>query len=391
MTPAEKILQKTLETSGLDSSQWNQVHAGLRDRAFFSSRVESARFLHAARGQIAGLAAGTRSASEIRRDLRKLLESEGYASAAGDEGGIKDLRSQSRLDVLIETNARQARGYVQQLEGNTPGALSAFPAQELIRTRRSQAPRDWTSRWRDAGGRLYGGRMAALKGDPVWIDISRFGVPWPPFDFGSGMGVQDLSREEALSLGVIRADDPPPAAAVVPGFNSALEAEVPFPGRDSPEWQWLKDSFGDQVRYQPQPDGTTIIKWQNEILKEALHEEGDPGAVVRFGKVTPAALKKAEEAGLSDMLANKSFSPDRTWLRNHVSRHVGENERRRDNVPITEGDLDLLPTIWRNPDKVNKSDAANAEFVFAAFDGVFHLYLDLYYALVPKTLYKTKR
>ena len=40
--PSEKILQKTLVTSGLNSAQWNQVQAGLRDRAFFSSRVESA-------------------------------------------------------------------------------------------------------------------------------------------------------------------------------------------------------------------------------------------------------------------------------------------------------------------------------------------------------------
>ena len=58
MTPAEKIVQKSLVASGLSSREWNGVQAGLRDRAFFSSRVESARFLHAARGMVSGYAAG---------------------------------------------------------------------------------------------------------------------------------------------------------------------------------------------------------------------------------------------------------------------------------------------------------------------------------------------
>ena len=37
MTAAEKIPQKALVASNLDSSQWNSIQAGLRDRAFFSS------------------------------------------------------------------------------------------------------------------------------------------------------------------------------------------------------------------------------------------------------------------------------------------------------------------------------------------------------------------
>ena len=38
--------------------------------------------------------------------------------------------------------------------------------------------------------------MVALKEDPVWTRISRFGQPWPPFDFNSGMGVEDVSHDE---------------------------------------------------------------------------------------------------------------------------------------------------------------------------------------------------
>ena len=50
MTPSEKILQKSLAAHpDLDSADWAALPAGIRDRAFFSSRVESVRFLDTAR------------------------------------------------------------------------------------------------------------------------------------------------------------------------------------------------------------------------------------------------------------------------------------------------------------------------------------------------------
>lgn len=387
MTPSEKILQKTLVTSGLNSAQWNQVQAGLRDRAFFSSRVESARFLHAAKSQIGDLADGHRSASEIRRDLRALADAEGYTPEAGDEGTIKDLRSRQRLDVIIQTNARQARGYMQQLEGNTPGALAAFPAQELIRTRARKVPREWDQRWRGQGGRLYASRMIALKGDPVWHKISAFGVPWPPFDFGSGMGVQDIDRAEAIALGIIQPDDPPPPPANIPGFNDNLEASVPFTGADDPEWLWLKGCFGDQIVYKGRQ-----VKWQAQLIKDVLSAP-DPaaGAVVRLGKAQSGLRAKAPEA-LKDLLANTSLSLPENWLR-HLSDHIGENETDPRNNPLQPGDFDLLPTLWRNPDRVKIGDYNKSALLeLDTFDGnTLELVIDLRSGAMPKTLYKKKR
>ncbi len=105
-------------------------------------------------------------------------------------------------------------------------------------------PRDWLSRWTAAGGRLYAGRMVALKGDPIWTRISRFGVPWPPYDFGSGMGVEDVLREEAEALGVLRpGQEVPPTSAE--DFNARAEAELAGLGpelRDA-----LKSLFGPQI------------------------------------------------------------------------------------------------------------------------------------------------
>ena len=243
MTAAEQILQRALVGSGLDTAGWQQVAAALRNRAFFSSKVEEARILYYARKMCAEVAAGTRSASEFRRDMRALLTKMGYPEG---DGSITDIYSKSRLDVIRETNVGQARGYAQHVEATTAGALAAFPCQELLRVYEREVPRDWIARWRDAGGRFWGGRMIALKGDPVWSRISRFGTPWPPFDFNSGMGVEDIDRDEAEELGILAPDDPPPSPAKM-DFNAGLSAEVEF-DEASPEWAWLKESFGDQIR-----------------------------------------------------------------------------------------------------------------------------------------------
>ena len=78
--------------------------------------------------------------------------------------------------------------------------------------------------------------MIALKTDPIWTKISRFGHPWPPFDFNSGMGVRDVSRADAIRLGVIQAADPPPKMPETKPMNDDLEVRVTF-GVNDPEWK----------------------------------------------------------------------------------------------------------------------------------------------------------
>lgn len=247
MTAAETILRKALFGSDLSSEQLSRLPVEFRNRSMFSAHVEELRVLHDAREKIAQIAAGKLSASEARRDLRALLDSLGY-DPGDDRGTIKDLLTQRRLDLILQTNVRQARGYVQHLEATTEGALLATPGQELLRVRRRRVHRDWLTRWTNAGGRLYDGRMIALKTDPIWTRISRFGNPYPPFDFGSGMGVEGVGRRECIRLGVISPDDPPQKVPPRDDFNGNLQASVPF-GEDSPEYRALKRQFGDNVSF----------------------------------------------------------------------------------------------------------------------------------------------
>lgn len=247
MTAAEKILKKALIGSSLNSREWNLVQAGLRDRAFISSQVESMRILHAARRMVADRAGGQLSASEIRRDLRKVISSTGYRPPEGKEGTLQDLYSKRRLDTIIKTNVEQARGYVRHLDGMKPGAFAAFPGQELIRVRERKEKRDWATRWKNAGGRFYNGRMIALRDDPIWERISVFGNPFPPFDWGSGMGVRAVSRRDSIALGVVTDNE-------VRDKVQELKAEKPVSMNENlavsvtpEEESELRQAFGDQI------------------------------------------------------------------------------------------------------------------------------------------------
>lgn len=232
-TPSEIILRKNLVTHpDLTSDDWASISTGIKDRAFFSSRVESVRFLDVCRTRIAELLDGARnqddaitSRAQVVSDIMRAARESGIATGTGK---LTDPGSVSRANVIIDTNAGMAAGYTAAIQSNTLGARLAFPAQELIRIEERQVPRNWSARWIAAGGQLYQGRMIALKEDPVWTKISRFGTPYPPFDFNSGMGVEDVSYEEAVELGVIQDDYKPPEKSPMKAFNEKLEADCEF-------------------------------------------------------------------------------------------------------------------------------------------------------------------
>ena len=299
MTAAEKILKKALVGSSLNSREWNLVQAGLRDRAFISSQVESMRILHAARRMVADRAGGQLSASEIRRDLRKVISSTGYRPPEGKEGTLQDLYSKRRLDTIIKTNVEQARGYVRHLDGMKPGAFAAFPGQELIRVRERKEKRDWATRWKNAGGRFYNGRMIALRDDPIWERISVFGNPFPPFDWGSGMGVRAVSRRDSIALGVVTDNE-------VRDKVQELKAEKPVSMNENlavsvtpEEESELRQAFGDQIAIKNgearwrdglvsglKPDETVRLPGGIELRGAAL--EGVPEEVM---SLIPALLR----------------------------------------------------------------------------------------------------
>lgn len=117
--------------------------------------------------------------------------------------GVRQELDNEWLDMVIKTNTDIVCGYSRFVQGMDPEMLEAYPAGELVKARDGEEPYDWNIRWAESGGRTYNDRMIALKNDPVWLNLSDFGHPHPPFAFGSGMDVVDVSRVEAVELQLI--------------------------------------------------------------------------------------------------------------------------------------------------------------------------------------------
>lgn len=249
----EKLGGKTAVASAWKSADWEKFLVELRDRAFFSATVENGRWLSAAQEKLLlairlqrekvqnGEALVDRSS--FIGDMRKAAFASGIATGKGD---LQDLASRTRLGLIYDMQVQGAQGYARRTMDLDPDVLDAYPAQELVRSEARRAPRDWPAIWQSKGGALANGRMVALKTDGIWSRISRFGTPWPPFDYGSGMDLEDVSRADAEALGLIA-----PGAAVQPeddmNFNTGLEAIVN--PNDEVLRRYLQRVLGDQVEW----------------------------------------------------------------------------------------------------------------------------------------------
>lgn len=232
----EKLRERDIMPTSLGSAEISLLPVELRERAFFSAKVESARvlqsmkdytddFLATARMEGGGLKAHSRA--EFVADMRELAIREGLGvidPATGRisdtirESDLTDIRSFSRLQLVFDTVTESAQEYGYFEQGQDPAILDVFPAQRLIRIRPVKVPRPY--------------HEAALgvirRKDDVryWVSLNRdFGVPWGPWGFNSGVGVEDVDRDEAVAAGAMRKSDTVKPIASRP-FNAGLSAGV---------------------------------------------------------------------------------------------------------------------------------------------------------------------
>ena len=244
LTEANRLLRQKREVTGpFRSDDWSKIPAQIRNAAQFSAGIENARTMAAIQSNLQK--AIDTPADESYMDKGKFVSEMRQALKAepGDSGRMTDITSQRRLELIYDVQTTMAAEFGRYQVGQEPVLLDAYPAQELLRIEDRNEKRDWEKRWKEAGGRLYGGRMIARKDDPVWVKVSAFGNPFPPFDFGSGMGTEDIDRIEAEELGVIAPGEqiqPDP-----PNFTQSQEASIKDIPRD------IVDAFlgeyGDQL------------------------------------------------------------------------------------------------------------------------------------------------
>lgn len=212
----QELMPTTLRTWEL-----SQLPIEIRQASFFSAGVTLTDFLDQTLTQIKLIAATETDRATARLRIKNLLRLLDYQPDPADAGTIKDLSSSRRLNLILDTNIDQAHGFGRHQAEQNPDTLFLFPAQELYRAgAMPKEPRPWREKWVRAGGKIFEGRMIAKRNDTVWTKplseggFNRFGTPYAPFDFNSGMRVRNISRQDAIAIGVIEAQEPAPAPDV---------------------------------------------------------------------------------------------------------------------------------------------------------------------------------
>lgn len=225
--------QRVLPTSA-GSAEIAKLGAAIRERALFSAKTSNLGYLAKMDKMLTGMvspaarAAGGESAVDVaqfRLEMKAELAKLKYQPEEGKAGTLQDLGSDARLNLIADMQEKFAHGYGQHVAGQDPDVLDLWPCQELVRVEERNDKRKWKPIWISKGGKLSEGRMVARKDDPIWTEISAFGLPYPPFDYQSGMGLRDVRRDEAEALGVIKR-----STIVQPdkrGFNEEVQVFKP--------------------------------------------------------------------------------------------------------------------------------------------------------------------
>lgn len=365
-----KIAAKTPIASKLRTVEWARVPLALRERGQFSAGVESIRVMGEVQKKILARVSHARELLENGKeayvsresfilDMRQIAIDEGLDTGAGNV--LTNIGAPKRLGLIYDMQNQQAAGYARWKVDNDKDALAILPAWRLGQSTADKPRGDdfWWGRWREAGIAVgWAGasqsEMVALKTSPIWMKLSRFGSPWPPFDFGSTRELDDVWRDEAEALGLVTPEDTIEPTAER-DFNEELEASVSDWRPD--QVSTLKLAFGDQV-----DDKGGRIMWQGAKLGDLAADVFDygldrpfdnklfKGRSLNLGRATDSAIRAAAKAGIDIIDKSMVVTPDTVY---HMQKQHGPGrEKAQDQRALAKLDIEMLPHVWRDPDRV---------------------------------------
>lgn len=232
---------RALLPTSLSSDEISKLAPVIRQHGVFSSKVTDARHLTVIDNVLGMILDPEHNPDGSAREpgqymneararmlLRAHLEQIGYQPAEGEEGGIKDLRSEQRIRVQLDYPVSFARNFGHAKQMNDPAVLDEFPGVRLLPSYAEEPRGDawWAARWKAAGlPGPFGSDCVALRSDPGWTRLSIFGYPYPPFAWGSKREVEDVDRETCEAYGLLKPGDT--VAPVDLGEDNPLIANLP--------------------------------------------------------------------------------------------------------------------------------------------------------------------
>jgi hypothetical protein len=286
-----------------------------------------------------------------RSRMKQHLRAINYQPAPDDAGGLKDLSSDRRINLILNTQTAMARGYARDRAANQPAILQAFPADRLYRAFTRRAERNWQERWNTARAQLAdrtsatladsrSGPFIAPKPDPIWTAISRFGNPYAPFDYGSGMRKRSVPASLAATHGI----DKTPRPAADP-LAVGVETTIP-PGMPPAMLQAVRDAFADSAmvsggKLRISPPGRSAIPW----LIDKARANVQAATPIRF--LSPAERNAIAAAADIDLPEHATLDMDSTSLRHLLNRHgdAGKEMRTYGVRPVTDADIAAVPAL----------------------------------------------
>jgi hypothetical protein len=259
-TAVRHLLSLNVMPTSMSTNELRGVDKAIRAKSLFSARTMEMAYIDEIRSTLGTLLSGETNMASARQLLQEKLDQLGYNPARhfnrpdesrippADAGGLRDLSSDQRVDLVLNTNLRMIANAGEEIDGNDPDALREFPCWELVRFYDRDVPRgferrkgglvpvlgdSWQERWVRAGGKLYDGRMIARRDAPVWSALGDSGVfsdgtdsDVAPYAFNSGYDRIARSRAECISLGVIGPEDEVRPRDGLPSLMPALEPET---------------------------------------------------------------------------------------------------------------------------------------------------------------------
>tara|TARA_R110002051_G_scaffold96409_1_gene166443 strand:+ start:3450 stop:4406 length:957 start_codon:yes stop_codon:yes gene_type:complete len=236
----------------LSSKQWAAMPTQIRERAYFTANVESMKFLNRSKKMIKDYLSGAREmvttpdgrrVSALKKtgradfvyEMQKLAKQTGMGNVLppGEDMSrdmitrTKDIASETRLNLIFDTQTQQAQSYGYYKQGQDPAILDAYPAQRFIRAEQRKDPRPLHKSNRNEVRRKddmeFWLRMNAQS-------IGGFAVPFGPWGFNSGMDVEDVRRDKAIQMGLIEKNEQvlPPDDTFNKGLKAAADVEPEF-------------------------------------------------------------------------------------------------------------------------------------------------------------------
>lgn len=236
----------------LSSKQWAAMPTQIRERAYFTSNVESMKFLNRSQKMIKDYLSGARemvttpdgrrvsalkktSRADFVYEMQKLAKQTGMGNVLppGEDMSrdmitrTKDITSETRLKLIFDTQTQQAQSYGYYKQGQDPAILDAYPAQRFIRAEQRKVPRPLHKKNRNEVRRKDDMEFWLRMNDQ---SIGGFAVPFGPWGFNSGMDVEDVRRDKAIEMGLIAKNEQvlPPDDTFNKGLKAAADVQPEF-------------------------------------------------------------------------------------------------------------------------------------------------------------------